>query len=87
MPSGSVSYVRHCGKWFDVVVGNTFKPKALLNPGLGLNFTLGVFQLYAAVDYTNTLAYIDKVRNLNVALGVNFVAPLKDGKFKASFPY
>jgi hypothetical protein len=87
VPSGSVSYTRHCGKWFDVVVGNTFKPKSILNPGLGVNFTLNVFQLYAAVDYTNTLLYIDRARNLNVVFGINFVAPLKDKAFKASYPY
>ena len=87
VPSGSVSYVRHCGKWFDVVVGNTFKPKSLLNPGLGVNFTLGVFQLYAIVDYTNTLAYIDRAKNLNVIFGINFVSHRKTDSFKASYPY
>ncbi|MCL2132507.1 MAG: DUF5723 family protein, partial [Lentimicrobiaceae bacterium] len=85
-PSGSVSYHRNVGKWFDFVVGNTFKPNALLNPGLGVNFTLSVFQLYAAVDYTNTLLYIDRAKNLNVAVGINFVAPLGNA-FKASYLY
>ena len=87
IPSGSVSYTRNCGRWFDVVVGNTFKPNALLNPGLGVNFTLEVFQLYALVDYSNTLLYIDRIKNLNVIFGINFVAPLAKKKIKASYPY
>ena len=87
VPSGSVSYTRNVGKWFDVVVGNTFKQNALLNPGLGVNFTAKVFQLYVLVDYTNTLAYIDRAKNLNVVSGINFVAPLKKDSFKASYIY
>jgi len=87
IPSGSVSYTRNVGKWFDVVVGNTFKPNSLLNPGLGLNFTVSVFQLYTVVDYSNTLLYIDRAKNLNVVVGINFVAPLGKSAFKASYPY
>jgi len=87
IPSGSVSYTRNCGKWFDVVIGNTFKPNSVFNPGLGMNFTLNVFQLYAAVDYTNTLPYIDKVKNLNLIFGINFVAPIEKKKIKSSYPY
>jgi hypothetical protein len=88
IPSGCVSYHRTCGKWFDFAIGNTFKTNAIFNPGLGMNLTLEVFQLYLAVDYTNTIIYIDRVKNLNVALGVNFVAPLSKAKvFKASYPY
>ncbi|MDR2410865.1 MAG: DUF5723 family protein [Bacteroidales bacterium] len=88
IPSGCVSYHRTCGKWFDFVIGNTFKTNAIFNPGLGMNLTLEVFQLYLAVDYTNTIVYIDKAKNVNVALGVNFVAPLSKAKvFRASYPY
>jgi len=88
VPSGSVSYHRSCGKWFDFVIGNTFKSNAVFNPGLGMNFTLSVFQLYALVDYSNTLLYIDRAKNLNVVFGINFVAPLEKKKtFKASYPY
>ncbi len=88
VPSGSISYHRTCGKWFDFVIGNTFKRNAIFNPGIGMNLTLGVFQLYCAVDYTNTFVYIDKVKNLNVAFGINFVAPMRGIKnFKASYPY
>jgi len=86
VPSGSVSYTRNVGKWFDVVVGNTFKQSSLLNPGLGVNFTLNVFQLYALVDYTNNFIYIDRMKNVNLIFGVNFVAPLGK-KFKASYMY
>jgi hypothetical protein len=86
VPSGSVSYTRNVGKWFDVVIGNTFKQNSLLNPGLGLNFTAHVFQFYIVADYTNTLAYIDRAKNLNVILGINFVAPLGK-KIKASYMY
>jgi hypothetical protein len=87
IPSGCVSYHRTCGKWFDFVIGNTFKTNAIFNPGLGMNLTLEVFQLYLAVDYVNSL-YIDRAKNLNVALGINFVAPLKKDKlYKASYPY
>ena len=85
IPSGSVSYCRNVGKWFDVVVGNTFKSNALFNPGLGFNFTAAVFQVYTVLDYTNTL-YIDREKNVNVVFGINFVAPLK-GEFKASYLY
>jgi hypothetical protein len=88
VPSGCVSYHRTCGKWFDFVIGNTFKTNAIFNPGVGLNLTLEVFQLYLAVDYANTFIFIDKAKNLNIALGVNFVAPLSKAKvFKASYPY
>lgn len=88
VPSGCISYHRNCGKWFDFVVGNTFKTNAIFNPGVGLNLTLEVFQIYLAVDYANTFIFIDRARNLNVALGVNFVAPLSKAKvFKASYPY
>ena len=83
--SGSVSYTRNCGKWFDVVVGNTFKPNSLLNPGLGVNFTLNVFQIYTAVDYANTLIYIDRAKNLNFVFGINFVAPLEKKKILGDF--
>ena len=87
VPSGSVSYTRNCGKWFDVVIGNTFKENSLLNPGLGLNLTLNVFQIYAAVDYINSI-YIDRLKNVNVVVGINFVAPLRENRtFKASLPY
>ena len=86
VPSGSVSYTRNVGKWFDVVVGNTFKQSSLLNPGLGVNFTLNVFQLYALVDYANNFIYIDRMKNVNLIFGVNFVAPLAK-KIKASYPY
>jgi hypothetical protein len=77
IPSGSISYHRTCGRWFDFVIGNTFKSNAIFNPGIGLNFTLGVFQLYTVLDYTNNPFYIDKMKNLNVVFGINFVAPLK----------
>jgi hypothetical protein len=88
IPSGCISYHRTCGKWFDFAIGNTFKTNAIFNPGLGMNLTLEVFQLYLAVDYTNTLVYLDRAKNLNVALGVNFVAPLSKAKmYKASYPY
>jgi hypothetical protein len=88
IPSGCVSYHRNCGKWFDFAIGNTFKSTAIFNPGAGINLTLEVFQIYLAVDYTNTLAYIDRVKNLNVALGINFVAPLsKDKLYRSSYPY
>jgi hypothetical protein len=88
VPSGSISYHRTCGKWFDFIVGNTFKANVLLNPGIGVNFTLGVFQLYAMVDYTNTLAYIDKVKNFNTIVGINFIAPRKTDKiYRPSYIY
>ena len=86
VPSGSVSYTRNVGKWFDVVVGNTFKHNAVLNPGLGVNFTANVFQLYLIADYTNNLLYIDRLKNVNLIFGINFVAPL-GRKIKASYMY
>jgi len=88
LPSGSISYRRTVKRWLDVVIGNTFlHEKSLLNPGAGLNFTLGVFQLYIMADYMNTLAYIDKAKNLNVVFGINFIAHRKEDTFKASYPY
>ena len=87
IPSGSISYRRTCKRWLDVVIGNTFKPNSLLNPGAGVNFTLGVFQLYVLADYTNTLAYIDRAKNVNVVFGINFIAHRKKDEFKASYPY
>ena len=80
IPSGSLSYARKCGKWFDFVVGNTFRPHAAFNPGLGLNLTLFVLQIYTVVDYANTVIYIDKVKNVNVVAGINFVFPQKKDK-------
>ena len=88
IPSGTISYTFTAGKWFDLVVGNTFRRNAILNPGVGVNFTAAIFQFYAVVNYANTLIYIDKAKNLNFALGINFVAPQKKEKnVKASYPY
>ena len=87
IPSGSISYRRTLKRWFDVVIGNTFKGNSLLNPGAGVNFTLGVFQLYTMVDYTNTLAYIDRAKNLNVVFGINFIAHRNKDEFRGSYPY
>ncbi len=74
IPAGSISYHRNLGRFFDFTVGNTFKSKSLLNPGLGLNLKLGVFNLYALVDYTNHIFYVDKLKNVNVVVGINFVS-------------
>ena len=88
IPSGTISYVYTVGKWFDVIVGNTFRRNAILNPGIGINFTAYIFQFYAIVNYTNSFFYIDKTKNINFAVGLNFIAPQKKNKStKASYPY
>ena len=88
IPSGTISYVYTVGKWFDIIVGNTFRRNAILNPGVGVNFTAYIFQFYAVVNYTNSFFYIDKTKNINFAIGLNFVAPQKkDKRTKASYPY
>jgi virulence-associated protein VapD len=79
IPSGTVSITSHVGKWFDVTVGNTFRQNAFFNPGMGLNFTGGVIQLYMVVNYVNSF-YIDRLQNINFAFGINFVAPQKKDK-------
>ncbi len=84
IPSGSVSYNRQFGKVFDVTIGNTFKSNSLLNPGIGFRLQLGVFQIYAALDYFNSF-YIDKLKNINAVFGINFVAPQKNTKERASY--
>lgn len=84
IPSGSVSYNRQFGKVFDVTIGNTFKSNSLLNPGIGFRLQLGVFQIYAALDYFNSF-YIDKLKNINAVFGINFVAPQKNSKERASY--
>ncbi len=88
VPSGTISYVFNAGRWFDFIIGNTFRQNAFFNPGFGLNFTGGIIQLYMVVNYANTFIYIDKVKNLNFAFGINFVAPQKKEKSsKTSYPY
>jgi hypothetical protein len=88
VPNGTISYVFNAGRWFDFVIGNTFRQNAFFNPGFGLNFTGGVFQFYLVVNYANTFIYIDKAKNFNFAFGINFVAPQKKEKAsKTSYPY
>jgi hypothetical protein len=78
IPSGSVSYHRQCGRWFEFVIGNTFKMHHWLNPGLGFNLKSDYFLFYCLVDYINHPVYIDKMRNVNVVLGINFLAGRRD---------
>ena len=73
VPSGTISYHRTCGKWFDFTIGNTFKNNYLFNPGIGFALHLGAIQLYAMVDYINSV-YIDRMRNVNAVIGINFFA-------------
>ena len=73
VPSGTISYHRTCGKWFDFTIGNTFKNNSLFNPGIGFALHLGAIQLYAMVDYINSV-YIDRMRNVNAVIGINFFA-------------
>ena len=73
VPSGTISYHRTCGKWFDCTIGNTFKNNYLFNPGIGFALHLGAIQLYAMVDYINSV-YIDRMRNVNAVIGINFFA-------------
>ncbi|MBO4738881.1 MAG: hypothetical protein J5606_04890 [Bacteroidales bacterium] len=72
VPAGSISYHRNLGKYFDFTVGNTFRLKSALNPGLGFSLKLGAFNLYTMVDYVNNV-YVDKLKNVNVVFGINFV--------------
>ena len=78
VPSGSISYHRTIGNCFDFTIGNTFKNNSWLNPGLGFSVRAGVFQIYVLADYINTF-YIDKAKNVNVVLGINFVS-LRDSE-------
>jgi hypothetical protein len=79
IPSGTVSITTHVGRWFDATVGNTFRQNAFFNPGVGLNFTGGVIQLYMVMNYINSF-YIDRMKNVNFVFGINFVAPYKKEK-------
>ena len=88
IPSGTISYIYTAGRWFDVIVGNTFRRNAIFNPGVGINLTAYIFQFYAVVNYANTFIYIDKAKNFNFAVGFNFVTPQKkDKSTKASYPH
>lgn len=85
VPSGSISYSRQCGRWFEFVIGNTFKTSGWLNPGLGFNLRSDYFLFYCVVDYINNPVYYDKMRNVNVVLGINFLAGRRD-KAKVKTP-
>lgn len=73
IPSGTISYHRTCGKWVDFTIGNTFKSNSWLNPGVGISFHFGVFQMYIMADYINS-TYIDRIRNINAVVGINFTS-------------